>query len=63
MVFDFYHLFLWYGCHVPLMYFSSELMQGHWGRPQSKHRSDVYSYIHIKAKCQSTEGGIVKGKY
>lgn len=40
-----------------------ELIRGQRGRPQSEHRSDVYGYTQIKAKCQSTEGSIVKGKY
>lgn len=52
----------WLPCSSDILHLC-ELIQGHWGRPQSKHRSDVYGYTKIKAKCQSTEGGIVKGKY
>ena len=40
-----------------------KLIQEHEGRLQSEHRSDVYGYTQIKTKCQSTEGGMLKGKY
>lgn len=45
-------------CISPLQVVSRAL-----GQTQSEHRSDVYGYTQIKAKCQSKEGSMLKGKY